>query len=240
MITTGPRPAGFGDCGTCAYRAVGPRRLCQSCAAATLEHAEPECPVCGQQLRSPRALCGNYLCRQPAVRHFHRSTSIALKTGPLDASIRRHKYEGKSGWALIFARVLLGQLEQNPPDADLIIPMPASPSSPYDHAKAVVRAAIDQDDIGFPLRADPPVIIRRSAADRMAGARFADRRRISDEIYASLVLPDPSAVIAKNIAVFDDVFTTGHTLNAVARKLREEGAAQVTGIMLARQPWSGP
>jgi predicted amidophosphoribosyltransferase len=48
---------------------------------------------------------------------------------------------------------------------------------------------------------------------------------------------DPTAVVGQRIIVIDDVFTTGNTLNAVARRLREAGAAAVAGITLARQPW---
>jgi predicted amidophosphoribosyltransferase len=34
------------------------------------------------------------------------------------------------------------------------------------------------------------------------------------------------------------VFTDGLNLNAVAKKLRAAGAAQVCGVTLARQPWA--
>jgi predicted amidophosphoribosyltransferase len=44
-------------------------------------------------------------------------------------------------------------------------------------------------------------------------------------------------VAGKTIMVYDDVFTGGHTLNAVARRLREAGAVKVVGLALARQPW---
>lgn len=218
---------------------TGPARLCQWCAAQTLEPAAPYyCSVCGQALDTASARCGNSLCHAPD-RAFAFNRAIAMKTGALDDAIKLHKYHGRVGWAMIFARVLLGYLDTHPDvgTAHLILPMPAfDPSG--DHATRVINSAIDQDDHSYPFRVHPPVIVKTAQTTRMVATRnAAERRAAATELYNALVVPKPVAVKGKYIVVFDDVFTGGHTLNAVARRLLYAGASTVAGLTLARAPW---
>ncbi|KOX13544.1 phosphoribosyltransferase [Saccharothrix sp. NRRL B-16348] len=242
-----PTPAGFGNCGKCAYFASGPPQVCQQCAAATLEPAAPfYCSVCGQRIATTQASCTNRLCSDPD-RQFEFNHAIAMKTGQLDRAIKSHKYDQRWGWGIIFARVLLGHLARDPAtaDADLIIPMPALPlpaGTPsrreIDHSGWVVESAAAQDDVGYPFRADPPVIVKTRTTARMASTTgYGERLAVSNDIYDALQVLDPDAVTGATVVVVDDVFTTGNTLNAVARRLREAGADTVRGITLARQPW---
>ncbi|WP_225847718.1 hypothetical protein [Streptomyces sp. HPF1205] len=41
------------------------------------------------------------------------------------------------------------------------------------------------------------------------------------------------------VLLFDDLFAIGRQVRAVARLLREAGAVQVRGLVLARAPWRG-
>lgn len=244
MAQLRPEPAGFGNCGECAYLSTGPPLICQECAAQTLQPAAPYyCPVCGQALPSAQSICRNWWCSS-TDRAFAFNRAIAMKTGPLDSAITRHKYDSRWGWGIIFARVLLGYLQQNPTvsAADLIIPMPtynptATERKGNDHTGWVIECAIDQDDVGYPFHLNPPVIVKTAATRRMVGHNAAERRRISEEIYAVLVVPDPAFVRGKTVVVFDDVFTAGDTLNAVGRRLCEAGADEVIGLTMARAPW---
>jgi predicted amidophosphoribosyltransferase len=131
-----------------------------------------------------------------------------MKTGELDAAIQIHKYQGRWGWGIIFARVLLGYLDRNPVMniADLIIPMPSFnpnglPRQGNDHTGWVIESAIDQDDVGHPFHLDPHVIVKIRETPRMATARTAVERRHA------------------------------------AERLRKAGAARVVGLTLARAPW---
>jgi predicted amidophosphoribosyltransferase len=182
--------------------------------------------------------CRNALCNA-ADRAFEFNRAIAMKTGELDAAIQLHKYHGRVGWAIIFARVLLGYLDTHHDvrSADLIIPMPAfDPAT--DHAFRVIRSAIEQDERGYPFRIDPPVVVKTAQTTRMVTTTNApERRAAATELYDALVVPDPTVVRGTFILVFDDVFTGGHSLNAVARRLRGAGVTRVAGLTLARAPW---
>jgi predicted amidophosphoribosyltransferase len=49
----------------------------------------------------------------------------------------------------------------------------------------------------------------------------------------------PTLVNGAAILVYDDVFTDGLNINAVARKLREAGVEVVCQVTLARERWRG-
>lgn len=235
---------GFGNCRECPFLLTGPPTICQLCASQTLQPPSPYyCTVCGQAYSSAVA-CRNGLCNDP-TRMFEFNRAIAMKTGVLDDVIKRHKYHGGWGWGIIFARVLLGQLDKDPTvsTADMIIPMPSFnptnlPRRDSDHAGWVIEKAIEQDTMGHPFRLDPPIIVKTAATARMADTTsMAVRRGIAAQLYAALSAPSSQAVHGKYIVVFDDVFTGGNSLNVVARRLREAGASRVAGLTLARQPW---
>jgi predicted amidophosphoribosyltransferase len=153
---------------------------------------------------------------------------------------------GKWAWGYIFSRVVLGYLYDNPwltDDIDAIIPMPAHIEAGQDprradHAGWVIQQAAEQDDLGLPFVYNPPLIIKTKATRKMrltSGA--AERRTVATEIYNALIIPDATKITGRRILVYDDVFTGGHTLDAVARRLRESGAAGVYGLALSRAQW---
>ncbi len=71
----------------------------------------------------------------------------------------------------------------------------------------------------------------------MRGKTWKQRDEIAtEELREALDIPDVSRTRNKRILVFDDLYTTGHTLNEVSRCLVRNGRAKlVTGISLARQ-----
>ena len=241
-----PQPAGFGRCSRCAFWETGPIATCYNCASTAISPpSDTRCSVCDQRLSSADVACPNALCNSPE-RYFESVHAIAMKTGELQDAIRRAKKKGKYGWGYVFARVVLGYLYSHQEilsGLDAIIPMPAylEPGTDQrtDHARWVIQQAIEQDERGLPLMIDPVLIRKRSPTTKMRRTSGIQQRRDTGrQLYQALEVPDPRLVAGRRIMVYDDVFTTGTTLNAVARRLREAGAAAVTGLTLARQPWS--
>gem|GEM_PF-6409986 len=82
---------------------------------------------------------------------------------------------------------------------------------------------------------DPPLIVKSEVTPTMAGATVPERLAAKAAISRALVVTDPHRVRGRKVAVLDDVFTTGNTLDAVARALRSSGGAtEVIGISVAR------
>jgi predicted amidophosphoribosyltransferase len=246
MATRRPEPAGFGNCGQCAYRQTGTVAICYDCAGRTMEAlARHRCMVCDQVVAGQGARCGNPLCnREIDERGWQFIFAIAMKTGVLDSAIKSYKYDGKWGWAWIFGRVVAGYLSAHEDvfrDFDMIIPSPTyvgAGGRSTDHTAEVLRRA-QQEDGSWPFRFD--IMSKVTPTDRLAGVRrFYDRARLAEtQIAAALQVDKPRAVAGKAVLVYDDVFTDGLTLREAAHNLRAAGADVVAGLALSRQPFRG-
>jgi predicted amidophosphoribosyltransferase len=104
------------------------------------------------------------------------------------------------------------------------------------------KAAIEcRGEWPFDVGQEQPAIIKVGATTPMTKKTWAERHQIAEtELRSVLRVPDPNRTRGKKILVYDDVYTDGHTLNEVARCLRQDGyAAAVCGVTLARQPYRG-
>jgi predicted amidophosphoribosyltransferase len=173
-----------------------------------------------------------------------------MNSGPLLRAIRAYKDEDARGWAWLFGRVLAGYLDANSTlfeGFDLIALNPSytgdGAARTWDHVRLIAERA-DVESLGrWPFDLSRRAVIEKtSMTPRMREAATAqERRRIGfEELAPALLVTAPTRVHGKRILVFDDVFTAGDTLQQVAFKLRGAGAASVSALVLARQPWTRP
>jgi predicted amidophosphoribosyltransferase len=240
-----PSPAGFGNCGWCAYRTTGTADICFTCAQSSFDRlAEDRCELCELELKEDGS-CGNPLCGwDEDSRYFKWVWAISMRTGPLRGAIDRYKVDGKWGWAGIFGRVLLGYLNAHAAvfqQYDLIIPSPTwigDGGRQFDHTGLVIERAIVEDDGVWPFRVG--VLEKTAATAPFRGKTWKRRHEIAEhELRPALNIPNPDLVKSKRILVYDDVYTEGLTLREVARALCKAGATEVSEIVLARQPYTG-
>lgn len=238
-----PLPAGFGRCEQCAYRDVGTPQICYTCLRQRCgSFPEGGCDACGAR-SSCNEIYGNPLCCR--TRWYDRNYTIAYREDTLAERMNWYKFDGRYGWGLIFARALLGFLSENWfvfADVDLIVAVPtfqkryAAP--PKDNARFILTTAARIDSQGWPFDSgNRPAIVKKCQTDSMKGKRWAQREEIAvEQLRGALSVPDIERTRGRRIIVFDDLYTSGHTLNEVARCLIRTGhATRVTGISLARQ-----
>jgi predicted amidophosphoribosyltransferase len=240
-----PQPAGFGNCAACAYLISGPAQVCFDCAKSSFARlAENRCSLCERPLDTDGS-CGNPLCNwDEDSRFFNRVWAISMRTGPLKRAIDRYKVEGRTAWAQIFGRVLVGYLDAHHETFqrfDLIINSPTyvgEGGRDFDHTRLVLEHAEIEDDNGWPFH--PGVLVKTTATTPFRGKRWKTRYDISEfELGPALEVPNPERLEGKRVLVYDDVYTEGLTLRAVARALRENGATEVSEVVLAREPYGG-
>jgi predicted amidophosphoribosyltransferase len=240
-----PQPAGFGNCVDCAYLVSGPAQVCFDCATSSFARlADDRCDLCERPLE-PDGTCGNPLCKwDEDSRYFKRVWAVSMRTGPLKRAIDRYKVEGRQAWARIFGRVLLGYLDANWTtfeSYDLIIPSPTyvgDGGRTFDHTGLVIEHAAFEDGGCWPFRTG--LLLKSAATTPFRGKRWKTRYDIAElEIRPALRIPNSEELQGKRILVYDDVYTEGLTLRAVARALREAGATKVSEIVLAREPYGG-
>ena len=215
------------------------------CATKTLEDIAPQsCDVCSQRLRDDGS-CPNWLCTDPR-RRISRIHAIAYLSGSLRNRIHRYKYEGAYGWSLIFARLLLGWLEQSParpPDLIVANPTFVDPGQAgFAHTELVLDIAAREDILGrWPFdTGHPRSIMKIRPTSKSARNTAPAKRAAARELRAALWIPDPSRTSGRRVLIYDDVCTTGSQLDAVAACLLDDGhASHVEAIALARARWTG-
>jgi predicted amidophosphoribosyltransferase len=170
-----------------------------------------------------------------------------MRTGEMQRAITRYKYDGKRGWKAIFGRILVGYLNEHAEEFegyDAIIPSPTymgeGAGRDFDHIRLIVEAAEVEEPIGWPFEYD--LITKDARTERFAtkGAvkTWRERKEIAEgALRQALRVPDRSRVAGRRILVFDDVFTEGFTIREVAKALTDAGAAEVSEVVLARQPF---
>lgn len=176
-----------------------------------------------------------------------------MRDGEIERVISRYKFKDKQHWANIFARVLVGFLEESPDvfrPFDLIVASPSyinreGEERSWDHTRRVIEIAYSESrgEWPFDVGGNSKAIIKTAATPKMTRQGNWKQRDViaRTDLRNALKIPDRRRTAGKSILVYDDVFTDGHTLNEVARCLRLEGKAdKVCGVTLARQPWKRP
>lgn len=168
-----------------------------------------------------------------------------MHKGKFRENLKLFKEQGKTGWGIIFARMLIGYLEthRNPSAVDIIIANPSNPGR--EHIDLVFRRAAEfysGNRWKFDSTEDPAITkeqeTTRSKIILPQGNKREKKKQAAIEHAKALVLKHPERIAGKKVVVYDDICTTCHQLNEVAFRLKDEwDAMKVYGIVLARHPW---
>lgn len=207
--------------------------LCESCFFELPWHTAPKCAQC--HLPSNHEICGKCLKSPP---FFDSTISVYRYDFPINHMIGQYKYQEALHISAFFAKALLKTLKQTPltnknnmarPIIDLIIPMPM-------HTLRLQERGFNQ-----------AVEIAKKVSEVLSIAidYTACKRVVHNPPQASLPLKKRQHNVAGvfvcqkslaglNVAIIDDVMTTGASLNELARTLKNAGAQYVECWVIAR------
>lgn len=155
---------------------------------------------------------------------------------PGDQLIRHMKSRRRHAHARTLAGLLADAVlaaEPPLPRHTIMVPVPASLGAlkrrGFNPAAEVARALARR--LPYALR---PELLRRTREGRRQARLPREQRLSSVEHLYTCPVPVPGA----SIAVVDDVLTTGSTLDSIARAFKAAGAASVTGLVVARTPYT--
>jgi ComF family protein len=134
------------------------------------------------------------------------------------------------GW---FAELLATLVEHDPATfaADVLVPVPLDPGRlrerGYNQAELIARPLARR--LGIPFGAY--LLVRtRPRPDRLR----LTRRERWETVRGAYAMHKGAQVDKMRVLLLDDVFTTGATLDACSKALRQAGAARVVGLTVAR------
>jgi len=225
-----------GDAGDALDRA---HILCGACERSLAGAAAPRCPVCALASRGNQ-VCGRCLRDRP---HFDATRCALDYRFPVDVLVQSLKFRGELAIAGLFGRLLHRHVESVAllvPDFMLPVPLSAARMRErgYNQAMEIARALAAEfvrsapDEGGPRLDAD----LCRRTRDTAPQADLPWKQRAMN-LRAAFACEQPLA--GKNIAVLDDVMTTGATLNEVAKTLKSAGAVRIVNWVVARTPAAG-
>jgi ComF family protein len=215
-----------GQCAVC--RAWPAQPLCDACVA---RFAQPRarCRRCALPVAPGVAECGRCLAAPPPLDACHAAVSYEF---PWSALVGQYKFAGQPGWAASFATLLCSApwVEPALDEADLVLPMPLSrerlAERGFNQAQVLAQALA-------PRKTEPGLLLRVRHTKAQSELDLKERLRNVQGAFAVEPLRH-AAVRGTKVVLVDDVMTSGASLFAAARALREAGAAGVTGLVLAR------
>lgn len=215
-----------GQCAVC--RAWPAQSLCESCVA-RFAQPRPRCLRCALPLSASAGLCGRCLADPPPLDACYAAVSYDY---PWSALIGQFKFHGQAGWARVFATLMRSTpwVEPALEDAQLVLPMPLAPER---LAERGFNQSLQVAKLLAPRQVDATLLLRT----RHTPAQSAlDRRSRIANVKGAFAL-DPlrvAEVKGKRIVLIDDVMTSGASLHAAARALREAGAVRIAAVVIAR------
>jgi len=217
-------------CAACTEPLAHPTRgpVCARCWQAVLPLTPPICDRCGEPLPSWRLLdvplCPR--CHRTDVA-VDRARAVGAYDGALRAIIHAIKYDARRSLARPLGELMRTRGAAVLSNAVCAVPVPLHPSRR--RARGFNQAADLARQLGVPVVA----ALRRVEATRPqtglpAAERHRNVRRAFAVTRAGRLLPGAVVVLV------DDVATTGATLEACARVLKDSGVAEVRALTAAR------
>lgn len=212
-------------CLLCSSYDGGELGLCDACQQDLPWHTNPHCPQCG--LYSNGLICGSCLNSSP---HFEITRSLFTYDFPMDSLLQQYKYKDMlhlaHTLASLFHRNYRSELANK---IDLIIPMPMHHKRLQERGfnQALEIARVIANNTGIKL--DYSSCQRTKLTPPQASLPLKDRIKNIRGVFSC-----EKSLQGLNIALVDDVMTTGASLNELAKTLKQAGAAHVECWVIAR------
>jgi ComF family protein len=188
------------------------------------------CPRCGEQLTtsSIALLCGACLRKSP---RYHSTHCAYRYSYPIDHLVRALKYHNRLTHARVLGELLARSLikVRIEPWPEVLVPVPLAEhryrERGFNQASEVAKQL--QKHLAIPVRAD--LLERKRVTREQAGLDRSSRRKNVRNAFAMR-----APLVAKHVAIVDDVVTTGSTVNEIARVLKKAGAQTIEVWAVAR------
>ena len=203
--------------------------MCSECAKKITYIDEPRCKKCGKPIRyEEKEYCSD--CEQQNF-CYEQGRSLWLHKGPVKWSIYQFKYKNHRVYAEYYARELYRIYGQKIKawSIDVIIPVPLHwkrrRKRGYNQAEMLAK------ELGriSGIRVETRNIKRIRETKPQKEMNHKQRKRNVRDAFRVTKRWKGGG----NVLLIDDIYTTGNTIDAVARKLKEKGASKVMFLTIS-------
>ncbi len=221
--------------------------LCTECLSGVRRLESPRCTICGIPFESrsgPDHICGKCMKRQPS---FRQAVSCFIYAGTVRKLIHRVKFDGDTyasrALCSLSSEIIKTSITQEIPLADaakgagiMVVPIPL-------HIARLRRRGFNQA-VTMARRLFPTGTVQVDMLQRTRDTRpqmqLSVRQRHENLRGAFRLRHDRDrSVKGSDIILFDDILTTGATMENAARELVRAGAASVYVLTLSRAVQQG-
>ena len=192
--------------------------VCCRCRESFVVDASPRCAACGIMLVSEQGTCMR--CRG-VERALEGSFALFPDRGAPRTVLHALKFEKRTRLAPLVAGWVARELEDRYPGIP-VVPVPPRPGRRDPDA---VERICRQLETGH--RVTVMRLLARSGGEEQKSLDYEERAR---NLRGRITVAAPGAGVPERAILFDDVFTTGATLDACARALRTAGVVEVRGL----------
>lgn len=196
---------------------------------------EPRCKRCGKALLSAagdiREFCQD--CLKQRHRHgksFDQGRALWIYEGNIQKSVLHFKYKGMKTYADFYGeeavRACGAWIRKKHPDVLLPVPLHQRKKRIRGFNQAELIAEAVGKRMGIPVRND--VLYRKRWTEPQKGISGEERRHNLTKSIAVRKFPAD----IRRVMLIDDIYTTGSTMEACARILKENGAEEVDFLTL--------
>ena len=202
-------------------------RWCKDCESSVKKLSPPFCLKCGSPEKYTNIAKDHCL---DLLQSIDLIRSYTIYEPPISNAIKRLKYQNDIGIAQILAIYLVELYNELNLETDYVIPVPLGKNRykerGYNQASLIAKPF--SLVIGRPMKTQ--ALFRNKETKSQVGLSREER---SANVSGAFTV-DNSNLIGKNIVLIDDVTTTGSTLEACARELKNKGANTIVGLTIAR------
>ena len=194
---------------------------CPECWSSLIPLEPPFCIKCGEPAPAIEGLCG--LCiKGEHIFDFARSALLFTRT--LREIIHHLKYSDRVSLAKPLGDILKQCLDREAFTGDLVIPVPLHRSR--ERERGFNQAELIAAQLGLPV--SKRILKRRKNTPSQTGLSRNERKRNLASAFEVM------NEVKGSVIVVDDVYTTGSTMNEIARTLKRSGAERVEVLTVAR------
>lgn len=202
--------------------------FCKKCKSEITYAYEPVCKVCGKVIiDSNGEMCNDCMVKK---HYFSQSKGVYVYEGPIKGSMYRFKYNNRRGYKYTFARDIVrihgDWLRNIRVDGIIPIPMYYKKLRKRGYNQAALIAGALSKEIGVPCY--EKIVSRNRDTTPMKGLSDTQRQKNLKNAFNF----SQKGLQLKRVLLIDDIYTTGATMDSVARVLREAGVKEVYGLCM--------